>query len=399
MNILILSDFFYPFYASLVSYLNTKEIPSTFHIAYLKGNTPRFPVQDTPCLELPETLRYDSVLNQEALLNYVAVHRIHLILFPQISDVDRLIKQIKAYNPAIACLFLLHNRPDLVVAHKRMEFKEMKRKEINSVKKLAGWLLPSFYLFGLKLNWRRWACRQYRTFDKIVVLSPSYIQEYEEVMGEPDRSGKLIAIPNPLIEYESLVPIEKKKKQIIFVGQLTQVKAVHRLLHIWKKIYEEIPDWQFLIVGDGPTRKKNEMLAGHLGLKNITFLGFQQAIAYIDESAVLCLVSNVEGLPTVFTEAMVLGVVPIGFNSFSAIYEMIDDGENGVIIPDFDKDLYATALLRLAKEEPFRERLARQAREKVQQYRLEKVGKKWVELFEKLDLLPATFDGHRRKVK
>ena len=164
-------------------------------------------------------------------------------------------------------------------------------------------------------------------------------------------------------------------------------KAVYRLLQIWEKIYRQLSDWKLVIVGDGETREENENLTKFLGLENVEFLGSQKSIPIIDESSILCLTSNIEGQPTVFMEAMTLGVVPIGFDSFSAIYEMIDNGMNGIIIPAFDLNQYAEALRQLAFDSERRFCLAMNAQTKVRQFDMSVVSEMWVHLFKELKLL------------
>lgn len=385
MNILVISNFFSLFYTSLVSYLNAKGIKTTLYIASFENKG-----ADTEYsffLKLPEYGSYASALNQAAIFKYVKENNIDLILFPQISDVGDLIKGVKNINKSIACLFLLHSCPNLVVANKKEQFRQLCRKDIKSLKTFLAWSCPRIYLFVIAKLWQQWAIRQYNAFDKVVVLSPSYIHEYEKVMGKRDMFSKVVAIPNPKIEYTSKIAIRDKKKQIVFVGRMDAEKAIYRLLHIWEKIYKQLPDWKLLLVGDGETREENENLTKTLGLERVEFLGYQKSIPIIDESAILCITSNIEGLPTVFIEAMSLGVVPIGFDSFSAIYDMIDNNVNGIIIPAFDEELYANALIQLALDENLRYRIAEMAQQKVNQYNIEEIGKRWLCLFKELNLL------------
>lgn len=385
MNILVISNFFSSFYTSLVSYLNTKGIKATIHIASFENEG--ICTEYTFHFKLPEYGSYTSALNKAAILKFVKENNINLILFPQISDVGDLISNIKRINKTITCLFLLHSCPNLVVINKREQFKRLKLRNINSVKDFFAWCCPQLYLSILKILWRRWAIRQYNSFDKIIVLSPSYVEEYEQIMGKVGFGSKIVAIPNPRIEYKSQISIYNKKKQIVYVGRLGEEKAVYRLLQIWKRIYKQLPKWNLVLVGDGETRLENESFVKEQALERVEFLGVQKSIPIIDESAILCLTSNIEGLPTVFMEAMSLGVVPIGFNSFSAIYDMIDDNVNGVIIPAFDEELYAKALIQLALNENQRFHMAEMAQQKVNQYDIGEVGRKWLCLFKKLNLL------------
>ncbi|WP_278623009.1 glycosyltransferase [Parabacteroides gordonii] len=385
MNILVISNFFSLFYTSLASYLNTKGIKTTIHIASFENEG--IDTEYSFHLKLPEYGRYTSSLNKATILKYVKENNINLILFPQISDVGDLIDSIKEVDKTIACLFLLHSCPNLVVANKREQFKRLKLRNISSVKLLFAWGCPRLYLLILKKLWRRWAIRQYNSFDKIIVLSPSYVEEYRQIIGNIDFYSKILAIPNPRIEYKSQISIYKKKKQIVYVGRLGEEKAVYRLLQIWKRIYKLLPEWNLVLVGDGETRLENESFVKVQALERVEFLGIQKSIPVIDESAILCITSNIEGLPTVFMEAMSLGVIPIGFNSFSAIYDMIDNNVSGIIIPAFDEELYANALIQLALNENLRYHMAEMAQQKVNQYDIENIGQKWLCLFKELNLL------------
>ena len=142
-----------------------------------------------------------------------------------------------------------------------------------------------------------------------------------------------------------------------------------------------MPEWNIKLVGDGILKESLISMARSNNLKRIEFLNFQDSIPLIDESAILCLTSNIEGLPTTFIEAMSLGVVPIGFDSFSTIYEMIDNWENGVIIPAFDLKKYAEALIKLMTDNDLRYQMALSAQSKVKQYDVSLVADKWINLF------------------
>ena len=46
----------------------------------------------------------------------------------------------------------------------------------------------------------------------------------------------------------------------------------------------------------------------------------------------------------VLMEAMQMGVVPIAFNSFESVYDIIDDRLNGIIVENNDIDMYVKQL-------------------------------------------------------
>ena len=117
---------------------------------------------------------------------------------------------------------------------------------------------------------------------------------------------------------------------------------------VWKKLQEQLPDWNLVIVGDGPFSNEMKQLSKKLSLQRVEFAGFANPIKYYKESSIFCLTSNHEGWGLVLTEAMQFGCVPIAFDSFESIHEIIEDGKNGFLVKPFDIDKYADKVLRLA---------------------------------------------------
>lgn len=70
-------------------------------------------------------------------------------------------------------------------------------------------------------------------------------------------------------------------------------------------------------------------MACKLNLRNIEFKGTQPSEPYYAESSVLCMTSTYEGFPMVLIEAQQYGCVPMAFDSFEAVHDIIEDGENG----------------------------------------------------------------------
>lgn len=152
-------------------------------------------------------------------------------------------------------------------------------------------------------------------------------------------------------------------------------------------VQDKLPDWKLTLVGDGPQFGTCRQIIAEKKLKRVCLTGHQMSIPYIDRARILCLTSVIEGLPTVFTEAMSLGVIPIGFDSFNAIYDMIDDGIDGFIIADNNYEQYAETILRLAQDDTLRCQIAYKAQKRKNRYDIEQVGPLWMETFRKHGLI------------
>lgn len=126
----------------------------------------------------------------------------------------------------------------------------------------------------------------------------------------------------------------RKEKIILYVGRLEFVqKRVYRVIDTWNYLEDRYPDWELVIVGDGPDRDNVENHTKALGLKHVKFEGFQQPLEYYKRASLLLLTSQFEGFPLVLPECMSFGVIPIVYDSYASVKDIIDDGDNGVVVP------------------------------------------------------------------
>ncbi len=121
-----------------------------------------------------------------------------------------------------------------------------------------------------------------------------------------------------------------------------------------------------------------------LGLKNVFFKGYVKPDEYYKTASVFCLTSAMEGLPMVIEEAAAYGCVPMAFDSFESISDLITDGENGRLIKAFDVDAYVDALKELMENKELRMRLATNAKRDVKRFDPEKIMDEWEKLFEEV---------------
>ena len=146
------------------------------------------------------------------------------------------------------------------------------------------------------------------------------------------------------------------------------------------------PDWRLTIVGDGPERTNVEWHAKELGLKRVRFDGFQKPRSYYERASILLLTSEFEGFPLVLPECMSFGVIPAVYGSYSAVYDIVEDGKNGLILP-YDKKGYNAALMAeklsvLMQSSDERQRMAENAIVTSRKYALEAIYQSWEQLFD-----------------
>lgn len=224
--------------------------------------------------------------------------------------------------------------------------------------------------------------RQFKLLKKgkshINVLSPRYIDTVQKI--DPTLCDiSAIANPNTYTEVRNC----PKEKIVLYVGRLeNRSKRLQLLIGIWKRIANEVQDWKLIIVGEGMDKSMLEKQADRI--KNIEFVGYQDPRSYYERASILCMTSLYEGFPMTLTEGMQHGCVPMAFDSFAAVHDIMTSGVDGEIIEAFDTKTYSKKLLNLIKDEAYRKRLSDQARINVQRYDCNQIIDQWEELFRKL---------------
>lgn len=232
----------------------------------------------------------------------------------------------------------------------------------------------------------------YNHSDVYQVLSPSFVERFKNFTGIKNPK-KLMVQTNPVtIETGDFVlKPANKEKEIIYVGRIDyNQKRVHRVIDTWALLEKKYPDWRLTIVGDGVERENIEKQAKALGLKNVSFEGFKSPIEYYKRARILMLTSEYEGFPLVLAECMSFGVVPAVYGSYSAVYDIVNDGVNGIVFPyqkeGFSAEKAAIQLQKIMHNDAVYNDMAEKAIETSKRYSVDEIYKSWEETFEKLKM-------------
>ena len=219
--------------------------------------------------------------------------------------------------------------------------------------------------------------------DRVVILSDSFREELGFMLGYVPNEC-VVTIPNPLAFPFKEVNLSEKKNELLFVGRADcPYKQVDVLLEIWQMLYKRFPEWELKIVG-GDEQGDLAILADKLGLKNISFEGFQDPTPYYSSASIFCLTSSSESFGMVLIEAMRFGVVPFAFSSYDAVHDIIDSPGVGTLIEPFNRRQYADELSKLISDRDRREQMAMSALHKSNSYSVDAIGYKWSALFNEL---------------
>lgn len=226
----------------------------------------------------------------------------------------------------------------------------------------------------------------YQHSDAFEVLSPSFVSHFQQFTGLR-HTPKLVVQTNPItIDTDGFVyHSDNKLKEIVYVGRVDYTqKRVHRVIETWVQLEHQFPDWWLTIVGDGEERENIEHMVSDLELGHVQFEGFQSPRPYYERASLLMLVSEFEGFPLVLAECMSFGVVPVVYGSYSAVYDIIEDGKDGLIIPKtsegFNAAVMAERMVAVMTDKCRLEQMALAAIEKSKDYSIDKIYQQWMGL-------------------
>lgn len=218
----------------------------------------------------------------------------------------------------------------------------------------------------------------YEYADKIVLLSPHFISEYRAISG--GNEAKFTAIPNMLSFSEDTKSAEHKTKTVLLVSRMEErQKRIKLALKIWNKTPHN--GWQLKIVGTGEDLSYYKCLATKWQLTDITFEGRQDPLPYYQEASIFIMTSAFEGWGLTLTEAQQCGCVPIVFDTYSSLQDIVTDGRNGYIVQEGDMDQYIARLKELMENEELRKQMAENAMSDCKRYTPQVVAAKWDKLF------------------
>ena len=162
-------------------------------------------------------------------------------------------------------------------------------------------------------------------------------------------------------------------------------KALEVLLEAHAWLLRSMPDVHLAIAGDGQTRAEVERRARELSLDGrVHFLGQRDDVDAILRSLdVAALSSDFEGSPLFVLECMANGT-PIVATAVGGLPQMVLDGETGVLVPPRDPEALAGAIGRLLVDPERRAMLAAAAANRLSEFRIEAVARRFADLYETL---------------
>jgi GalNAc-alpha-(1->4)-GalNAc-alpha-(1->3)-diNAcBac-PP-undecaprenol alpha-1,4-N-acetyl-D-galactosaminyltransferase len=205
------------------------------------------------------------------------------------------------------------------------------------------------------------------------------VAQTEKAKGFYQKQFKQSNIPvigNPLNSIE--IPKDTVRENIVVsVGRLIDTKNYDQLIAIFSRINN--PSWKLVIVGGDALKQHNsemlQKLINDSGMQDrIELAGTQKDInSYLLKSKIFAFTSSSEGFPNAIGEALAAGLPVVAYDCIAGPSDMVQDGENGYLIPLFDQVLFEEKLKQLMGDETLIRSMGNVAVESVKKYSVENI--------------------------
>lgn len=183
------------------------------------------------------------------------------------------------------------------------------------------------------------------------------------------------------------IETEKKKLGIsltdtlcVSLGRLAKEKNVTELLEFFKKIHPA--NCTYLIAGDGPFRETLEQQAKNMGISDkVVFCGMihpENVPLYYQLGDLFLCASRSETQGITYIEAMASGV-PVLCRKDDCLVNVVDNGVNGLAYQNYWD--FSEAFQRILKDPEYAKQLSARARQKAEEYSMEKFAEKVLECY------------------
>lgn len=166
----------------------------------------------------------------------------------------------------------------------------------------------------------------------------------------------------------SSLGVRDQSPVILWTGRLDPVKGLFFLLDAFQ-IVQRLAGAHLLLAGGGPLLHRLRRRITRLGLDGaVHLLGVRDDVAALLKAADLYLLpSRAEGLPNALLEAMAAGC-PIVTTDVPGCRDLITHQRTGLLVSYGNVEQLAAAMMRLLRDRPMADRLARAASEEVRKH-------------------------------
>lgn len=267
----------------------------------------------------------------------------------------------------------------------------------NVVLAAAALGLPDLRTFGSEHNfpprapmgilWETMRRHAYARLSAVVALT----RECADWLSAHTAARSVVVIPNaacwPLAahapEVDPATCCGPGRRVLLGVGRLSVEKNFATLVATFAKLAPRYPDWDLIILGEGPERGALEAQVRDAGLAGRVILPgcVGNPGAWYARAGLYAMTSHFEGFPNTLVEAMAHGLPAVSFDCDTGPRDIIRQGIDGLLVPPGDAGMLAEALDGLMGDDARRRAFAVRATEVRERFSMAKIAAMWEAVF------------------
>ena len=221
-------------------------------------------------------------------------------------------------------------------------------------------------------------------FDFFIPISRELATFYEPLLAPHQVAVRFI--PAAIQPVVAEVPSDFSQPHLVAVGRLSPEKGFDDLVRMVGLVRQKVPNIRLDLYGDGPERERVVQLVKEHHLEQSVFLhGFQnkETIAQaMSVASLFVMTSHTESFGLVLLEAMTNGLPCVAFDSAQGAHEIISEQHNGYLIANRDITEMSNVIASLLADKEQLEQLRMGAYRTVDEYRIDRIQRMWLELME-----------------
>ncbi len=267
----------------------------------------------------------------------------------------------------------------------------------NVILALASWGLPKLRVIGSERTFppqlplgALWEALRRYTYGRLAAVV-AVTRESADWLEAETFARRVPIIPNaapwPLPAQPPRIPTGQlcsaKRHVLLGVGRLSAEKNYQVLINVFSQLAQGHPDWDLVILGEGPERPALESKVRAARLDGRVFLPGRAGNVgeWYERADLYVMSSRFEGFPNTLTEAMAHGLPAVSFDCDTGPRDIIRHEIDGLLVPPGDVVRLHAALDRLMSDASLRAQFASRAVEARERFSMERIAGMWEDLF------------------
>jgi glycosyltransferase involved in cell wall biosynthesis len=175
--------------------------------------------------------------------------------------------------------------------------------------------------------------------NQVYALARCVVMQTDRAAGyfAPSLQPKLAIIPNPVPPNPLRANPDKadshQRLRIIAIGRLERQKGFDQLIEAFGGLAHEQPQWDLVIIGEGPEHAsltgliERLDLAARVQIRDIV----KDVASELAASHLMAFPSRYEGFPNALAEGLAVGLPAVGYREVSGVEDLIVDGKTGLL--------------------------------------------------------------------